>query len=160
MGTRSGDMDPAILFHLHDKGYEIDALKDLCNKQSGLLGISGKSNDMRTLAGLAEEGNDRAQLAIDMFCYRVKKYLGAYSAVLGDVHAIVFTGGIGEGAWDVRAKICTDLDNLGIVLDHDRNQAREEGQRIVSHASSRVKVMVIPTDEEGVIATETYRIVS
>jgi len=160
MGTRCGDMDPAILFHLHGKGYDVDALNDLCNKQSGLLGISGKSNDMRTLARLAEEGDDRARLAIDIFCYRVKKYIGAYSAVLREVHAIVFTGGIGEGAWDVRENICAELDNLGIVLDNDRNQARKDGERIVSHASSRVQVMVIPTDEEGVIAAETYRIVS
>jgi len=101
MGTRSGDIDPAILFYLSDKGYDLASLNRLCNKQSGLLGVSGISNDMRTLTEAAAAGNQQAQLAIDIFCYRVRKYIGAYMAVLGRVDAISFTGGIGE-----RARAC------------------------------------------------------
>ena len=101
MGTRSGDFDPAILFYLADNGFDLDALNALCNKKSGLLGISGVSNDMRTLSEKARQGCERAQLAIDVFCYRVKKYIGAYLAVLGRVDAISFTGGIGQHAPDV-----------------------------------------------------------
>ncbi len=106
MGTRCGDIDPAVLFYLAEKGYDLASLNTLCNKQSGLLGISGISNDYRTLRQHAEQGHARSRLAIDMFCYRIKKYLGAYSAILGSVDAIVFTGGIGEHAVDVRSQVC------------------------------------------------------
>ena len=159
MGTRCGDIDPAVLFYLVEKGYDLEALNTLCNKQSGLLGISGISNDFRTLRQHAEQGHARSRLAIDMFCYRIKKYLGAYFAVLGRVDAIVFTGGIGEHAADVRAQVCSGLENLGIELDRQRNQASQQNQGIVSRDDSRVTVMVIPTDEEGVIAKDTYRLV-
>ena len=107
MGTRSGDFDPAILFYLTDKGYTIKSLNKLCNKKSGLLGISGISNDMRTLVELAQNGNEQAQLAIDIFCYRIKKYIGAYTTVLDNVDAVVFTGGIGENNAEARSKICS-----------------------------------------------------
>lgn len=110
MGTRSGDFDPAILFHLADRGYDVAALNKLCNKQSGLLGLSGESNDMRTLTEMAAAGNDRAQLAIDVFCYRIRKYIGMYAAVLGRVDAVVFTGGIGENSADVRHAACIGLE--------------------------------------------------
>ena len=106
MGTRSGDFDPAILFYLADKGYDLAGLNALCNKKSGLLGISGASNDMRTLEQLAQEGNARARLAIEVYCYRVRKYIGAYLTLLNPLHAIVFTGGIGENSPLVRKLIC------------------------------------------------------
>ena len=156
MGTRSGDIDPAILFYLSDKGYDLASLNRLCNKQSGLLGVSGVSNDMRTLTDAAAGGNSRAQLAIDIFCYRVRKYIGAYMAVLGRVDAISFTGGIGERARGVRAAICSNLEPLGIVLDRQRNDSAAGGEATISHADSRVRLLVVPTDEEVVIATDTY----
>ena len=160
MGTRSGDFDPAILFYLADKGYDLSALKSLCNKWSGLLGISGISNDMRSLTDKAGQGNERAQLAIDVFCYRIKKYIGAYSAVLGRVDAIVFTGGIGENAANVRADVCRDLEHQGMELDPLSNTAEGSAERRISTPESRVSVLVIPTNEEGAIADDTYKLVS
>jgi acetate kinase len=156
MGTRCGDFDPAILFYLSEKGYDIKQLNTLCNKQSGLLGISGKSNDMRNLQELAEKGDERAQLAIDIFCYRIKKYIGAYSAVLGRVDAVVFTGGIGENAVEIREKSCSDLGQLGLELDTKKNNAVAGQESLVSKDSSDVKVFVIPTNEEAAIASDTY----
>ncbi len=161
MGTRSGDFDPAILFHLADRGHGMAALNKLCNKHSGLLGLSGESNDMRTLTELAADGNRRAQLAIDVFCYRIRKYIGMYAAVLGRVDAVVFTGGIGENSPEVRTASCRDLENLGIVLDADRNTCtvdRREGP--ITSEDSQVKTLVIPTDEEAAIAGDTYKIAS
>ena len=159
MGTRCGDIDPAILFYLHEKGYDVESLNQMCNKKSGLLGISGISNDVRTLVEEAADGNERARLALDMFCYRVKKYVGAYLAALGHVHAIVFTGGIGENAAELRAQICQGLDRLGILLDPAANHRRGSHARTVSLADSPVQVLVIPTDEEAVIAGDTYDLV-
>lgn len=159
MGTRTGDFDPAILFYLADRGYDVTSLNKLCNKQSGLLGISGESNDMRTLLQRSEQGDRRAKLAIDVFCYRIKKYIGMYMAVLGRVDAVVFTGGIGENASAVRANACSNLEGLGIVLDAEQNArmvARREGA--VSTPESPTAILVIPTDEEAAIADDTYRI--
>ena len=159
MGTRSGDFDPAILFHLADHGYDMTALNKLCNKESGLLGVSGESNDMRTLFGKADAGNKRAQLAIDIFSYRIKKYIGMYTAVLGRVDAIAFTGGIGENAAAIRAASCEGLQPLGIAVDADANRktvGRREG--FISTPDSKTKVLVIPTDEEAAIAADTYQI--
>ena len=160
MGTRTGDFDPAILFYLADKGYDIKTLNTVCNKKSGLLGISGVSNDMRNLVELAEKGSDRAKLAIDIFCYRIKKYIGTYTAVLDTVDAVVFTGGIGENAIEARARICSGLTQIGIELDADKNNAtlRKEGQ--ISTDNSKVKVFVIPTDEEAVIVGDTYECIA
>lgn len=161
MGTRSGDFDPAILFHLAERGHGIAALNKLCNKHSGLLGLSGESNDMRTLTELAAAGNRRAQLAIDVFCYRIRKYIGMYSAVLGRVDAVIFTGGIGENSPEVRTAACRDLENLGIVLDDDLNTRtvdRSEGP--ITTDDSRIKTLVIPTDEEAAIAGDTFKIAS
>jgi len=160
MGTRCGDIDPAILFHLAQNGYDLKTLNDLCNKKSGVLGVSGCSNDMRTLVEEAERGNQRALLAIDMFCYRIKKYVGAYYAVLGHLDAIIFTGGIGENAAIVREKICEGLDELGIKLDPQRNSQQSHDARHIEVEGGRVAVLVIPTDEEGVIASDTYQIAS
>jgi len=158
MGTRSGDFDPAVLFYLYEKGYDAKALNTLCNKKSGLLGISGASNDMRELVKCAKSGNARAQLAIDMFCYRVKKYIGSYAAVLGNLDAVVFTGGIGENATTVRSQICRHMDQIGIEIDATKNIATRATEAFVSAASSPVKVLVIPTNEEAAIARDTYKL--
>ncbi len=160
MGTRSGNFDPAILFYLADKGYDIKSLNTICNKKSGLLGISGISNDMRSLDELAAKGNARAKLAIDIFCYRIKKYIGTYAAVLDTLDSVVFTGGIGENDVGIRSEICTGLTQIGIELDAGRNEAvvAEEGE--ISTDASRVRVFVIPTDEEAAIAKDTYKLVA
>jgi acetate kinase len=159
MGTRCGDIDPAILFFLAQNGYEFQKLNDLCNKKSGVLGVSGSSNDMRTLIEQSAAGNERASLAIDMFCYRVKKYIGAYHAVLGRLDAIVFTGGIGENATLVREKICAGMEPLGIQVDRAKDDAAGGGERRID-AGTGVAILVIPTDEEGVIAADTYQLAS
>jgi acetate kinase len=158
MGTRCGDIDPAIIFHLAQNGYDLKTLNDLCNKKSGLIGVSGCSNDMRTLVEEAGRGNERARLAIDIFCYRVKKYIGAYYAALGHLDAIVFTGGIGENAAIVREKSCVGLEELGIKLDPARNNQSSHEARRIEVQGGRVAVLVIPTDEEGVIAADTYQL--
>ena len=160
MGTRCGDIDPAILFYLSDKGYDIKQLNTMCNKQSGLLGISGVSNDMRNLNTLVEQGNVRAKLAVDIFNYRILKYIGTYTAVLGRLDAIVFTGGIGENNVAMRAQICADQTQIGIAIDPARNTARDPKERLISSDDSRVKVFVIPTDEEAAIAGDTFELAS
>ena len=158
MGTRSGDFDPAILFYLSGKGYSIDELNDMCNKQSGLLGISGVSNDMRNLREQAEAGNDRAKLAFDIFCYRIRKYIGSYTAVLGRLDALVFTGGIGENVAEVRAQVCRNLEQIGIKIDSAANEATIRREGLISSAQSRVKVYCVPTNEELAIAGDTFRL--
>ncbi len=157
MGTRCGDIDPAILFYLAQNGYEFEKLNDLCNKKSGVLGVSGSSNDMRTLIEQSAAGNERATLAIDIFCYRVKKYVGAYHAVLGRLDAIVFTGGIGENATVVREKICAGMEPLGIAVDPKKNEQTSSEERRID-AGGGVAILVVPTDEEGVIAADTYQL--
>ncbi len=158
MGTRSGDLDPAILFYLASKGYDIETLNIICNQQSGLLGISGISNDMRNLESLAQKGNSRARMAIDIFCYRIKKYIGAYTAVLDTIDAIVFTGGIGENAALVREQICAGLTSMGIEVDGAANKAALGKESDISAPNSKVKVLVIPTNEEAAIANDTYEL--
>jgi len=158
MGTRSGDLDPAILFYLADKGYSPQALKTLCNKQSGLLGISGLSNDIRNLLELSAQGNKRATLAIDVFCYRIRKYIGAYAAVLEPLDAIAFTGGIGENAVRLREQICGGMSQLGVQLDQTANEAATGKEAPISAGASRVKVFVVPTNEQVAIAKDTYEL--
>jgi acetate kinase len=160
MGTRSGDFDPAILFYLADKGYDVTTLNQMCNKESGLLGISGVSNDMRILTEEADRGNERARLAVDIFCYRIKKYIGMYLAVLGRVDALVFTGGIGENAAGIRAQTCGGLEEIGLDLDPERNSKAIGCEADISYPDSRIKVFVIPTDEEAAIACDTCEIAS
>jgi acetate kinase len=160
MGTRSGDFDPAIIFYLAQKGYDIESLNQICNKKSGLLGISCKSNDMRNLLALAEKGDESAALAIDIFCYRVKKYIGAYTAVLGRVDAVAFTGGIGENAPVVRSKICSGLGNIGIEIDAGKNNSAKGTESLISTDNSNVRVYVIEANEEAAIAADTYEIAS
>jgi acetate kinase len=158
MGTRSGDLDPSILFYLGDKGYDVKALKELCNKKSGLLGISGVSNDVRNLVELAGQGDPRAQLAIDIFCYRIKKYIGVYCAVLDTVNAVVFTGGIGENAVFLRQQICTGLHQVGVQLDEGKNKTVVAKEAEISTTDSKVKVFVIPANEQVAIANDTYEL--
>jgi acetate kinase len=158
MGTRSGDLDPSILFYLGDRGYDAKALKELCNKKSGLLGMSGVSNDMRTLEQLAGQGDSRAKLAIDVFCYRIKKYIGIYCAVLETVDAVVFTGGIGENSVFMRQKICNGLNQLGVQLDEETNRTAVAKEAEINTKDSRVKIFVIPTNEQVAIANDTYEL--
>ncbi len=157
MGTRSGDFDPAIIFYLVGKGYAVEELNTMCNKKSGLLGISGVSNDMRNLRDQALAGNERAKLAYDIFCYRIKKYVGAYTATLGRLDALVFTGGIGENGPDVRAQVCEDMEQIGIEIDPAANEKTVHKEGLISSAKSRVKVYAIPTNEELAIAQDTYK---
>jgi acetate kinase len=155
MGTRCGDLDPAIPFYLaRSLGKSFDDIENILNKQSGLKGISG-ANDMREVERLAAGGNLNARLAIDMFCYRIKKYIGEYYAVLGTVDSIIFTGGIGENSPETREQCCSGLEALGILMDPRRNAAQSLALREVSATGSRVKVMVIPTNEELEIAQQT-----
>jgi len=154
MGTRSGDLDPAILFYLARKhDLSIDELDKLLNKQSGLKGICG-NNDMREVESMAEKGDNRAKLALDMFAYRIKKYIGSYSAVVGKLDCIIFTGGIGENDIDTRARCCESLENLGIELDLVKNNQRAKNILDISLKGSKVKVLVIPTNEELEIAIQ------
>ncbi|HOL66676.1 MAG TPA: acetate kinase, partial [bacterium] len=156
MGTRSGDIDPGVILFLAERlGLEAVALNRLLNRESGLLGISGLSNDFRNLLQAAEKGNRQASLAIDMFCYRLRKYVGSYLTVLGQIHAIVFTGGIGENVPLVREKSLAGLEGLGIILDREANY-QGQGERIISQKDSRIAVLVVPTDEELRIAFDTY----
>lgn len=163
MGTRCGDLDPAIVTYLHDKlslnSSEVDAL---LNKKCGLLGVSGVSSDMRDVKKAASEGNMRAQAAIEIFAYRVKKYVAAYSAALHGLDAIVFTAGIGENEPMVRRLVCENLSYLGVLLDRERNEhcAKERDGFDISRPDSQVRVYVIPTNEELMIARDTAELVS
>lgn len=159
MGTRSGDIDPAVIFYLAENhGMSIERINTLLNRQSGLLGISGISNDVRNIAQKAARGERRAKLALDVFCYRVKKYIGAYTAVLGRLNALVFTGGIGENASYIREKILENLDCLGIKIDLDKNADESNKERVISSNDAGVTVFVIPTNEEVRIAYDTYEV--
>ncbi|MDP3465991.1 MAG: acetate kinase [Sulfuricurvum sp.] len=154
MGTRCGDIDPAIVLYLEKEGFSGDALDEILNKESGLKGICG-NYDMREIHEMMDNGDEYAQLALDMFTYRIKKYIGAYSAVLGRVDCIVFTGGIGEHESRVRLNACSDLENIGIVLDPVRNEYCVQESVQISTNESRVKILVIPTNEELEIAIQT-----
>jgi acetate kinase len=162
MGTRSGDVDPAVLDYISVKeGLDLRGVENLLNKQSGLLGISGLTNDMRELLEEAEEHYDRrARLAIDLFCYRVRKYLGAYLAAMGGADAVVFTGGIGQNAAVIRANVLAGLEWFGLELDEEANKATT-GQRAgrITREASRLEAWMIPTDEELLIARDTVRLV-
>jgi acetate kinase len=163
MGTRSGDVDPTVLDYLAGKeGLSASEAEGLLNKQSGLLGVSGLTNDMRELLAEAKENQDRrALLAIDLFCYRARKYVGAYLAAMGGADAVVFAGGIGENSPEVRARICAGLEWLGLAVDPERNAALAGGREGPMHADgSRLGAWVIPTDEELLIARDTFRVVT
>ena len=155
MGTRSGDLDPAIVFFLSRvTGLDNDSLESMLNRESGLKGISGQ-NDMRELLRRTREGDERAELALDIYTYRIKKYIGAYVAAMGGVDAVVFTAGIGENAGEIRARACAGLEALGIAVDSKRNAIGGGEAREIQTDDSRAKVLVIPTDEELEIAEQT-----
>jgi acetate kinase len=158
MGTRSGDLDPAIPFHLHRvAGLAIDELDDLLNRRSGMLGLSGHS-DMREVIDAADAGDPSATLALEVYLHRIRHYIGAYAAVLGGVDALVFTAGVGENSDVVRAGAVRGLEFLGIAIDPDANAARGGASRSISPPGSAVAVLVIPTDEEFEIAQQTARL--
>lgn len=159
MGTRCGDIDPAIHFYVgRAAGMSNEELETMLNKESGLKGICGV-NDMREIIRLAGSGDEHAQLAIDMYCYRIRKYIGSYFAVLGSVDALVFTGGIGENAELIRKLCCEDLDLLGIVLDNQKNKGCSPELSEIQGEKSSVRILVIPTNEELEIARQTYELI-
>lgn len=158
MGTRSGDLDPSLILYIMGKeGLSLNEAGTLLNKHSGLIGISGESSDMREILASVKDQQKRAIYAFEIFCYRIKKYIGAYSAAMGGIDALVFTGGIGENAVEVRSEVCSNLEYLGIKLDLLRNENKET---LISDNSSKVKVFRIPTNEELVIAMDTAKIVN
>lgn len=160
MGTRTGDLDASVVLAIMKKeGKTPDEMQDLLNKKSGLLGISGLGSDMRDVENGVKAGNERAKLALDMYNYRIKKYVGAYAAAMGGVDTIVFTAGVGEHQWDVRYNALKDLEFLGIEVDYDKNKANFGEEEIISTPNSRVKVVVVPTDEELLIASDTLALI-
>lgn len=159
MGTRSGDIDPGVVFHLHRVGgLSVDEIDDLLNRRSGLLGLCG-DNDMREIMRRAEEGDESAELAFRAYVHRLRKYIGGYYAVLGRVDAIAFTAGVGENAAPVRAAATEGLTELGIAVDPELNTIRSGEARVISPAYARVAVAVVPTDEELEIAQQAYALV-
>jgi acetate kinase len=158
MGTRSGDLDPSLILYIMGKeGLSLGEAGTLLNKHSGLIGISGESSDMREILASVKDEQKRSIYAFEIFCYRIKKYIGAYTAAMGGLDALVFTGGIGENAVEVREEVCKNMEYLGIKLDTLKNKSRET---VVSDSSSKVKVFRIPTNEELVIALDTAKIVT
>ena len=159
MGTRVGDIDAgALTFIMEKEGLDATGLSDLVNKKSGVLGIFEVSSDMRELEDAVARGEERAQLAENMYFYRIKKYIGAYAAALGGVDIIVFTGGVGENQATCRAGVCQGLEYMGVKIDEPYNATIRGKETIISTADSKVKVVVIPTDEEFMIASDTMTI--
>ncbi|WP_338686726.1 acetate kinase [Streptomyces acidiscabies] len=159
MGTRSGDLDPAVIFHLaRVGGMSTDDIDTLLNKRSGLVGLCG-DNDMREIRRRVDEGDKAAELAFEIYVHRLRKYIGAYYAVLGKVDAVAFTAGVGENAAEVRAAALAGLEGLGLAVDPARNAVRSGAARLISPAGARVAVAVVPTDEELEIASQTYALV-
>lgn len=156
MGTRSGDIDPSVIFHLlGQEGYTLEQTSTLLNRQSGMKGLTGHS-DMRDIGKAINEGNEEAALAYELYAYRIKKYIGAYAAVLNGLDALVFTAGVGENDAAIRARICSELEFLGIQLDEEKNQQRSKELREIHTVDSEVKILVIPTNEELEIARQCY----
>jgi len=158
MGTRSGDIDGGAITFLEKKlDLDADGMSNLLNKQSGVLGITGESSDMRDIENAASGGDERARLALGMYFYRIKKYIGAYAAAMGGVDIIVFTAGVGENQTGMRYDVCQGLEFLGVKIDAEKNRVRGE-EAVISTDDSRVKVCVIPTNEELMIATDTMNL--
>lgn len=156
MGTRTGDIDSsAILTIMEKEGLDTHQANDLLNKQSGMKGFTGVSSDMREIGAAIEAGNERCKIALDMYTYRIKKYIGSYAAAMGSVDIVVFTAGVGEHQWDVREAACSDMEFLGIKLDIEKNRSINGEEAIISTSDSPVTVCVIPTDEELLIARDT-----
>ena len=159
MGTRCGDIDPAIIFHLMEEGQmSADTINQMLNRESGLLGVSGVASDVRDLFQAVSEGNPQAALALKMFSYRVRQYIGKYAAVLGGLDALIFTAGIGENAPSIRATTCENLGFLGIHLDEEKNQSNE-AEKAIHRKDTAVKLLVVPTNEELMIARDTLRLI-
>jgi acetate kinase len=161
MGTRAGDVGAgAISYMMKQENMTIDEVLDLMNKKSGILGISGKSSDLREVLEGMQNGDDRCRLAVDMVAYIIKKYVGSYAAALDGVDALCFTGGIGENAALIREKVCSGLDYMGLIVDPVKNNKRSNEARDIATNSSSGRIFVIPTNEEFVIANDTYKVVS
>lgn len=161
MGTRTGDVDAGALLRIADKEeIGISTINTLINKFSGMLGVSGISSDMRDLELAAEEGHERAQVALKMFQYRVKKYVGSYAAAMGGVDVIIFTGGVGENDFNTRKEVMTDMEWMGVDFNFELNHGLKGKEVMLTNPGSKVKVMVVPTNEELVIATDAYEIVT
>jgi acetate kinase len=159
MGTRSGDIDPALIAYLERvKKLSVSQIDNLLNKKSGLLGLSGVSNDVRAVMQAEAEGNKRAALALTIYCYRIKKYIGAYTAALGMVSAVVFTAGVGENATAIRARVLEEMDALGYRLDLEKNTSAVGKELDVATADSPIRILVVPTNEELLIAQDTYQL--
>ncbi|MFC2137289.1 acetate kinase [Bacteroidota bacterium] len=162
MGTRTGDLDLGVLIFIMEKeeiGYQ--SANTLINKHSGMLGITGVSSDMREIEEAAwKNGNERAQLGLDMYHYRIKKYIGAFTAALGGVDVIVFSGGVGENGPETREEVCKDLEFMGLEFDFDKNKTLRGKEAVISKSKSKVKVIVVPTNEELIIATDTQKIIN
>ncbi|RRQ50592.1 acetate kinase [Maribacter algicola] len=160
MGSRSGDIDHSVIFHLVDGlGYSLNEVKQLLNKKSGMLGLTG-SSDLRDIQAKAEEGDKNCQLALEMNAYRIKKYIGSYTAVMNGLDALIFTAGIGENSSLIRKLTCLDMDYLGIKLDSVKNEKRSNVLREINTDSSQVKILVIPTNEELEIAKQVFNLIS
>jgi acetate kinase len=160
MGTRSGDVDPGVLlFLMRELGLAASEVDDVLNKQSGVLGVSGVSKDLRDVRSLAQAGDDRCRLALELYTYRVKKYVGAFAAAMGGLDALVFTAGVGENDPEIRAQVCEGLSFLGVDLDSALNAQTRGIERVISAADAGVRVLVVPTDEERVIAEETVAVI-
>ncbi len=160
MGTRSGDIDPAIVFYLMDRtGLTTPEVNTMLNKESGLLGLSGISSDVRDLEEAASEGNERAVTALNCFAYRIRKYIGAYAASMGGLDSIVFTAGIGENSSKIRAMVCRGLEFLGAKIDAERNSG-QGSERLISSDDSDVKILIVPTNEELLIARDTIKLIN
>ena len=160
MGTRSGDIDPGIIPYLMDKkGMDTHQIIDYLNKKSGILGVSGISSDLREIISAANDGDQRANVTIDMMCNRVKKYICSYSGLLGGADAICFTAGIGENSSLIRERVCDNLNFMGVELDNEKNEVKTHVTREISKNTSKTKIFVIPTNEELVIAKDTYNLI-
>ena len=159
MGTRCGDIDAGVLAYIMEKeNLGSQAITTIVNKYSGMLGVSGVSSDMREIGTAIENGDERATLAMNMYNYRIKKYIGAYAAALGGLDILVFTGGVGENVWKTRAAICKDMEYMGLIFDEEKNNGERGHEVILSKPESKVIVMVVPTDEEYMIASDTQKI--
>lgn len=155
MTTRCGDIDPGIIFYLQKSGWTLNVIESCLNRESGILGVSGISENMKEVISASLDGDARAKLAVEMFVYRVRKYIGAYWLILGNIDAITFTGGIGENAPLIREKICADLDHFGIKIDEEKNKNTVDGKEgIISGRGSKTKVIVVPGDEKLLIARD------
>lgn len=160
MGTRSGDIDPSVIFHLMEhSGYTLEQLSSLLNKQSGLLGVGG-SSDMRDIRKLVNEGDEAAKLALQLYAYRIKKFIGSYAAILNGIDAIIFTAGVGENDSEMRAAVCQDLNFIGIELDADKNKNYKSQLTEINTTDAKVKILVIPTNEEYEIANQCFKLLA